>query len=277
MNPSKRRSRRSPLTELDGRAPFLQHLEELRSRLIHSLIAVAAGFAVSYWKVKELFAFLALPLEGSLDEDSAIVMIKMTEGFLTYLKLAFYAGLFLASPYVIYQVWSFVSPGLYRREKRTLVPIVFVSSILFVVGVAFAYSIVLPIGIKYLLEFVGNDIRANLSMSSYVSFTCLFLILFGIVFQLPLVLLTLNRLGFVRASSLGRNRKYVLLGSFLVGAFLTPPDIISQSLMAVPVLLLYEVSIWLVHISEAMRKKEKGETAPPDPGQDDAPPPGPAG
>lgn len=251
------------MTELEGRSPFLQHLEELRTRMIRSLIAIAVGFGLCYWKAQDLFALLALPLQGSLDDESAIVMIKMTEGFLTYLKLAFYAGMFLASPFIIYQVWSFVSPGLYRREKKMLVPLVVVSTILFVVGVAFAYSIVLPFGIKYLLEFVGNDIRANLSMSSYVSFTCLFMILFGVVFQLPLVLLILSRLGVVKASGLGRNRKYVLLGCFVIGAFLTPPDIISQSLMAIPVLLLYEVSIWLVRLSESMRKKEEPEPSPP--------------
>jgi sec-independent protein translocase protein TatC len=243
-------------TETDERSPFLQHLEELRGRLITSLAGVAVGFAASYWKIREIFAFLVRPLEASMREDSAIVMIKMTEGFLTYLKLAFYTGILTASPLVIYQVWAFVSPGLYKREKKAVVPLVVVSSILFLVGVTFAYSIVLPFGIKYLLEFVGDQVQATLSMSSYVSFSCLFMILFGVVFQLPLVMLVLSRLGIVKGSQLARNRKYVLLICFMVGAMLTPPDVISQTLMAVPVLLLFEISIWLVRLSESMRRKK---------------------
>lgn len=248
------------MAETDERTPFLQHLEELRSRIIYSLAGVAAGFAVSYWKVRDIFAFLIRPLESSMRDDSAIVMIKMTEGFLTYLKLAFYAGLLAASPLVIYQVWAFVSPGLYRHEKRVVVPLVMVSTILFAVGVVFAYSIVLPFGIKYLLEFVGDQVQATLSMSSYVSFSCLFMILFGIVFQLPLVMLVLSRLGIVRGRQLSASRKYVLLICFLVGAMLTPPDVISQTLMAVPVLLLFEVSIWLVRLSESLRGRKSQDS-----------------
>ena len=246
------------MAEVDERAPFLEHLEELRSRLIYSLAGIGVGFFLSYWKIKEIFSFLAIPLQGAMREDSAIVMIKMTEGFLTYLKLAFYSGFLLASPLVIYQVWAFVSPGLYRHEKRYILPLVLVSTVLFAVGVMFAYAVVLPFGIRYLLEFVGNDIQATLSMSSYVSFSCLFMVLFGIVFQLPLVMLVLNRLGIVDARRLARNRKYMILLCFLAGALLTPPDIISQTLMAVPVVLLFEISILAVRISDLTRKKKAG-------------------
>ena len=247
--------------EVEERAPFLEHLEELRRRLIISLAGVAVGFAVSYWKIKEIFDYLAHPLQKSMREDTAIVMIKMTEGFLTYLKLAFYAGFLLASPLVIYQVWAFVSPGLYRREKKLILPLVAASSLLFAGGVVFAYAVVLPFGIRYLLEFVGTNIQATLSMSSYVSFTCLFMILFGVVFQLPMVLLVLSHLGLVKARQLGRSRRYVLLLSFLLGAVLTPPDIFSQSLMAVPVLFLFEISIWLVRINESLKKRKSRSTS----------------
>lgn len=248
------------MAEVDERAPFLEHLEELRDRLIKSLIGIAAGFALSYWKIKEIFQFLIVPLQGSMREDSAIVMIKMTEGFLTYLKLAFYSGLLLASPLVIYQVWAFVSPGLYRHEKKVIFPLVVVSTVLFAVGVVFAYAVVLPFGIRYLLEWVGEEVQATLSMSSYVSFASLFMVLFGVVFQLPLVMLVLARLGIVDARRLSRNRKYMYLLCFVLGAFLTPPDIISQSLMAVPVVLLFEVSILAVRISDAMKRKDSGGT-----------------
>jgi sec-independent protein translocase protein TatC len=247
------------VAETEARTPFLEHLEELRTRLIRSLIGVAVGFGLSYWQIREIFGFLILPLQGAMREDSAIVMIKMTEGFLTYLKLAFYSGLLLASPLVIWQVWAFISPGLYKREKKTILPLVIVSTILFAVGVTFAYSIVLPFGIKYLLEFVGTDVQATLSMSSYVSFACLFMVLFGIVFQLPLAMLVLSKLGIVKGSQLAANRKYVLLLCFLVGAFLTPPDVFSQALMAIPVMILFEVSIWCVRFSEKVRKKEAEE------------------
>jgi sec-independent protein translocase protein TatC len=247
------------VAETEARTPFLEHLEELRTRLIRSLIGVAVGFGLSYWQIREIFGFLILPLQGAMREDSAIVMIKMTEGFLTYLKLAFYSGLLLASPLVIWQVWAFISPGLYKREKKTILPLVIVSTILFAVGVTFAYAIVLPFGIKYLLEFVGTDVQATLSMSSYVSFACLFMVLFGIVFQLPLAMLVLSKLGIVKGSQLAANRKYVLLLCFLVGAFLTPPDVFSQALMAIPVMILFEVSIWCVRFSEKVRRKEAEE------------------
>ena len=252
------------MTEVDERSPFLQHLEELRTRLIRSLLGIAVGFGLSYWKIREIFSVLIRPLQGAMREDSAIVMIKMTEGFLTYLKLAFYSGLLLASPLVIWQVWAFISPGLYKHEKKTIVPLVVVSSILFAVGVFFAYLVVLPFGIKYLLEFVGADVQATLSMSSYVSFSCLFMVLFGVVFQLPLTMLVLSKLGVVKGAQLARNRKYVLLLCFLVGAFLTPPDVFSQALMAIPVMILFEVSIWLVRFSESVRKKEQEEKDSPD-------------
>ncbi len=246
------------MAEVDERAPFLEHLEELRGRLIYSLAGIAVGFFLSYWKIREIFSFVSLPLQGAMKEDSAIVMIRMTEGFLTYLKLAFYSGLVLASPLVIYQVWAFVSPGLYRHEKRYILPLVFVSTVLFAVGVVFSYTVVLPFGIRYLLEFVGEDIQATLSMSSYVSFACLFMVMFGVVFQLPLVMLVLNRLGIVDARRLARNRKYMILLCFLAGALLTPPDIISQTLMAVPVLLLFEISILAVRVADMTRKKKAG-------------------
>ncbi len=246
------------MAEVDERAPFLEHLEELRGRLIYSLAGIGVGFFLSYWKIREIFSFVSLPLQGAMKEDSAIVMIRMTEGFLTYLKLAFYSGLVLASPLVIYQVWAFVSPGLYRHEKRYILPLVFVSTVLFAVGVVFSYTVVLPFGIRYLLEFVGEDIQATLSMSSYVSFACLFMVMFGVVFQLPLVMLVLNRLGIVDARRLARNRKYMILLCFLAGALLTPPDIISQTLMAVPVLLLFEISILAVRVADMTRKKKAG-------------------
>ena len=119
------------MAETDERSPFLQHLEELRNRLITSLAGVAVGFALSYWRIREIFSFLVIPLEGSMREDSAIVMIKMTEGFLTYLKLAFYSGVLVSSPLIIYQVWAFVAPGLYKNEKRFAFPLVISSIMLF--------------------------------------------------------------------------------------------------------------------------------------------------
>ena len=140
-------------------------------------------------------------------------MLKLTEAFMTYLKLAMWAGLLVASPVVLYQLWAFVAPGLYRHEKRLIAPLVVASTILFVLGAAFTYYLVLPFAFKYLiLEFATGDVKATLSMSSYVSSTCLFMATFGLIFQIPLVMLLLARMGIIKGSTLARNRKYVLLG-----------------------------------------------------------------
>lgn len=249
-------------TPTGQRQSFLEHLEELRTRLVRSAIAVLAGFLLCYWQIERIFGWAILPLKTVMP-DSPLVMIKLTEAFLTYLKLAIYSGLLVASPVVIYQVWAFVAPGLYRHEKRLVAPLVMVSTVLFLLGASFTYFVVLPVGLRYLIEFAGEEVQAMISMASYVSFVSLFMVLFGVMFQIPLAMLMLSRLGVVRASTLARNRKYVLLGSFTIGALLTPPDIFSQSMMSVPIFLLFEISIWIMRLQERARRRREAAAEPP--------------
>lgn len=245
------------------RQSFLQHLEELRRRLLRAAIAIAVGFGVCNWQIERIFGWLILPLKRVMkgQPGKPLQMITATEGFMTNLKLAVWAGILLASPVVLYQIWSFVAPGLYRRERRLLAPLVVASTLLFLAGAAFTYFVVLPFGLEYLLEFSTADVEAKLQMSAYVSFTCMFMALFGLIFQVPIIMLVLGRLGIVKASLLARNRKYVLLGSFIIGAILTPPDVVSQCLMSIPLFLLFEVSIWLMRLQDLLRRRREAAEA----------------
>lgn len=248
------------------RLSVVSHLEELRSRLVKASLAILVGFGVCYWQVQPIFRWIVRPLR-ELMPDSPLVMLKLTEAFMTYLKLALWAGLLVASPVVLYQLWAFVAPGLYRHEKRLIAPLVIVSTILFVLGTAFTYYLVLPFAFKYLiLEFATGDVQATLSMSSYVSSTCLFMATFGLIFQIPLLMLLLARMGLVKGSTLAKNRKYVLLASFVVGAVLSPPDILSQTMVSLPLFLLFEVSIWIIRVQDLLRRRKSQAPGNPAPG-----------
>jgi sec-independent protein translocase protein TatC len=251
----------------DGeRVSFITHLEELRSRLVRASLAILVGFGVCYWQVQPIFHWIVKPLRDVLPGESPLVMLKLTEAFMTYLKLALWAGLLVASPVVLYQIWAFIAPGLYRNEKRLIAPLVVVSTILFVCGAAFTYYLVLPFAFKYLiLEFATGDVRATLSMSSYVSSTCLFMATFGLIFQVPVLMMLLARMGLVKGATLARNRKYVLLGSFVVGAVLSPPDVVSQTLVSLPLFLLFEVSIWVIRVQDLLRRKRSSAEPGPSP------------
>jgi sec-independent protein translocase protein TatC len=239
---------------------LIGHLEELRTRLVRASLAILVGFGLCYWQIQPIFHWIARPLRAVMP-DSPLVMLKLTEAFMTYLKLAMWAGLLVASPVVLYQLWAFAAPGLYRHEKRLIAPLVISSTILFVLGAAFTYYLVLPFTFKFLiLEFATGDVKATLSMASYVSSTCIFMATFGLIFQIPLVMLVLARIGIIKGTTLARNRKYVLLGSFVVGAILSPPDVVSQTLVSLPLFLLFEVSIWVIRIQDLMRRNKATST-----------------
>ena len=244
------------------RQSFLSHLEELRTRLVRASLALLVGFGVCYWQVEPIFRWLVRPLR-TVAPDAPLVMLKLTEAFMTYLKLALWSGLLLASPVVLYQLWAFVAPGLYRNEKRLIAPLVVASTILFVLGAAFTYYLVLPFAFKYLiLEFTTADVKTTLSMSSYVSSTCLFMATFGLIFQIPVLMLLLARMGVVKAATLARNRKYVLLACFVVGAVVSPPDVFSQTMVSLPMFLLFEASVWVIRLQDLLHR---GKAAPPSP------------
>ncbi|WP_155314260.1 twin-arginine translocase subunit TatC [Desulfosarcina ovata] len=229
--------------DTDDKLPFTAHLEELRKRLITSFIAVAVGFAICYGFKEKLFQILTQPLISVMNQGETLIYTGLPEAFFTFLKVSFLAGLMLASPVIIYQFWMFVAPGLYDREKRLLLPIVFLSTIFFVGGALFGYFIVFPFGFDFFLGFATETIRPMPSMKEYLSFSSKLLLAFGLVFELPLVITFLARLGIVSVPFLKKNRKYAILLFFVGAAILTPPDVVTQMMMALPLMLLYEISI----------------------------------
>jgi sec-independent protein translocase protein TatC len=227
----------------DDKRPFATHLEELRSRLIKASIAVGVGFALSYGFKEKLFQILTAPLISVMKTGETLIYTNLPEAFFTFLKTAFLSGILLASPIIIYQFWMFTAPGLYRQEKRMLLPVVFLSSVFFVGGALFGYFIVFPWGFKFFLGFASETIRPLPSMKEYLSFSSKLLLAFGLVFELPLVITFLAKLGLVSVEFLKKNRKYALLLFFIGAAILTPPDVVTQIMMALPLMVLYEISI----------------------------------
>jgi sec-independent protein translocase protein TatC len=232
----------------EKKLPLTAHLQELRKRLILSFIAVGGGFALCYTFAEKIFDILAAPLLKMIPTGGSLIFTSVAEAFFTYMKVAFIAGLILASPFVLYQIWAFVAPGLYRHEKKYVVPFVLAGSFFFAIGILFAYYVALPVGFKFLLGFATDFIKPLPSMKEYLSFSIKFLLAFGLVFEFPVVLVLLARIGVVDAKTLARQRKYAILLIFIFAAILTPPDIISQVIVALPMIGLYELSILLSKI-----------------------------
>ena len=227
----------------DDKLPFTAHLEELRKRLIVCFSAVGIGFAISYIFSKKLFVLLMQPLLAVMPPEEKLIYTGLPEAFFTYLKVAFLTGVLLAVPVIMHQLWMFIAPGLYNREKRLVLPIVFLSSLFFLGGALFGYFIVFPFGFKFFMGFASDYVRPLPSMKEYLGFSTRLLFAFGIVFELPLFITFLAKLGIVDVRFLKAKRKYAILLFFVFAAILTPPDVITQVMMAGPLILLYEVSI----------------------------------
>jgi sec-independent protein translocase protein TatC len=229
---------------------FLEHLEELRKALLKSVLAILLTSAIALLFSPQLFRLLQIPLQKVLPETSHFITTSPFESYASYFKIAFVFGILAATPLIFYFIWSFIYPGLTREEKKGVVPIALFSSILFVGGSLFGYFIVFPAGFKFVVEILeGTGIVFYPKMSDYLSFSLRLLLAFGIIFELPLVMLILGKIGLVKAASLKRGRKYAIVLIVLVAGILTPgPDVLSQILMAIPLLVLYEGGILLVRI-----------------------------
>jgi sec-independent protein translocase protein TatC len=242
----------------EEKLPLTSHLEELRKRLIICLIATGIGFCACYGLSEQIFLLLSAPLIKSMPEGSSFIFTGVTEAFFTYMKLAFFAGIFVASPVIIYQIWAFVAPGLYDKERRSILPFVFLAVVFFIGGTAFAYFVVFPSAFKFFLTYNTQYVKIMPSIGEYLSFSCLFLLGFGVVFELPVFIICLARLGIITHKQLQKSRKVVIIGIFIAAAILTPtPDAVNQLLMAVPMLILYELSILAVRFFE---KKKESQT-----------------
>jgi sec-independent protein translocase protein TatC len=213
------------------------------------LAAVAAGFLACYAFKEQIFEFVAIPLVASLpDDNSWMIFTGVTEAFFTYLKVSFLAGVFLSLPVIFYQFWAFIAPGLYAKEKKVVIPFVIFSTLFFITGACFGYFVVFPFGFTFLLGFATDTIRPFPSVKEYLSFATKLLVAFGLVFELPLITYFLSKVGVLTHRTLSRNRRYFIVIAFLLSATLTPPDVVTQLLMAGPILVLFELSVLVARI-----------------------------
>jgi sec-independent protein translocase protein TatC len=241
---------------------LISHLLELRTRLMRSAGAVLVIFVPLVFFANDLFTLVAKPLIARLPEGTSLIATGVISPFMTPLKLALVTALFIAMPYVLHQVWAFVAPGLYRREKRFAAPLLVSSIVLFYAGMAFAYFVVFPLVFAFLTKTTPEGVRMMTDMASYLDFALLLFFAFGLAFEMPVAIVLLVASGLVNVEALRKNRGYVVLGIFVVAAFLTPPDAISQTLMAVPMYLLYEIGIFFSQMMVRRRAADRAAAGP---------------
>jgi len=230
----------------DEKVSFIEHLEELRYRIIVCLISVLIGTVVAYLFREEIFRFISAPLLRVLPPgEQKLIFTGLLEAFVVYLKMSFFAGLMASVPVVVYQLWAFISPGLYPHERRLALPFIFSASFFFLGGAIFGYYVVFPYGFQFFVSFGGEFVKPLPSMKEYLNFASFLLLAFGLVFELPIFIFFLAKLGLVHPRTLKKGRRYAIPIIFFLSAIITPgPDPISQCLMAVPLCILYELGIW---------------------------------
>ena len=235
----------------DKKAPFATYLQEIRKRLILSFIAVGAGFLICYGFSDSIFEILTAPLINNFQNihvESTLIFRTVAEAFFTYMKVGFVAGLMLASPFILYQIWGLVVSRLDQDKRRYVLLFVLAGSLFFALGILFGYFVALPFGCRFLLRYASDTIRPMPDMNEYLSFSVKFLLTFGLVFEFPILLLILARISVINAKMLAQKRRYAILLIFIFAFIISPPDLISQVLMALPLMGLYEVSILLCKI-----------------------------
>jgi sec-independent protein translocase protein TatC len=255
-----------PNGQPDGALPamsFLEHLEELRRRIIYSLIAVAVAFLLCWGYAPRIYEIMQRPIMAALKQNGLsekLVYLNPTEPFNLYLKVAFLAGVFVASPYVLYQVWMFISPGLYRHEKRYVMPFMFSTVALFLSGGLFGFKVVYPAALNFLIDY-GKQFQPMITIGEYTDLFLTIIIGMGVIFELPILVFFLSLMGIVTAGFMWRNFRYSVLVIFIVAAIVTPTtDILNMCLFAAPMVLLYGISIgiaWLVHPAQRRARQAK--------------------
>ena len=242
----------------ENKQPLLAHLVELRSRLIKTMIMITLLFVIFYLFADNIYNFLVQPYANVVEgeEGRRLIFTALHETFFTYIRVALFAALFISLPFLLIQLWIFVAPGLYKNEKNVVVPYLLATPILFILGSALVYYLIMPLAIKFFLSFesIGGNgalpIQLEAKVSEYLSLIMRLILAFGLCFQLPVALTLMARVGLVSSEGLKKNRKYVIVGIFAIAAILTPPDPISQIGLGIPILLLYELSIIAVSFIE---------------------------
>jgi sec-independent protein translocase protein TatC len=242
----------------ETKAPLLEHLIELRRRLLWSVLAFAIAFGASLYFARPIFSFLVQPLRAA--GQSELVQIKVFEAFFAEIKVAFFAALMISFPVLATQIWKFVAPGLYANEKKAFAPFLMMTPILFTAGAALAYYVAMPLALTFLLGYAGDlggiEQKTLPGVGDYLDFVTRFLFGFGVAFLLPVVLMLLERAGIVTRTQLAGGRRYAIVGAFAIAAVLTPPDVISQLLLAVPLCVLYELALIGIWFTERKRAKD---------------------
>jgi len=249
--------------ESEKKSSFVEHLTELRSRLVRSIIYLFLFFIVCYFFAENIYSFLVEPYAAAVKDDDLnrrMIFTALHETFITYLKVAFFAAMFISSPIILTQIWKFVAPGLYKNEKKALLPYLIATPTLFLLGGILVYYLIMPLAIKFFLSFETSaqlnnlPIQLEAKVNEYLSLIMRLIFAFGISFQLPVLLSLLARVGFIDSKYLKERRKYVIVIIFAVAAILTPPDPITQIGLGIPLLILYELSILSVSLIEKRRR-----------------------
>ena len=267
-----------PDTELDdGRMSFVEHLREFRKRLRNAAIAFLLGTFGSWFFAKEIYAWIRAPLDGAwaqhsakLGPDTIMTFSSIVEPFWVYMSVALWSGVFVSSPFIFYQIWRFIAPGLYKTERRVGVVFAICSAVFFVGGALFCHYFVLENLFEYLLRYVDKNTKPNLSMREFLDLARDMMLAFGAVFELPVLIYFLARIGLVTHRGLWRFNRWFVVIAFIIGAILTPsPDVVSQALMALPMIVLYNISIIVAYFVTKKRERAPGHTPPPPPDDDD--------
>lgn len=230
-------------TAEDTEQPFLSHLIELRARLLRSLLCIVVLALCLVPFANDIYAFIARPLLRQLPSGATMIATAVTSPFVIPFKLTLFAALLLSLPYVLYQVWAFVAPGLYRHERRLVLPLIIASTALFFLGLAFAYFAVFPVVFAFFAASAPAGVTVATDIAAYLDFVLMMFLAFGVSFQVPIAVLLVVRAGLVSVATISAQRPYVIVGAFIVGAVLTPPDVLSQTMLAVPLWLLFEAGL----------------------------------
>ncbi|UXI01240.1 Sec-independent protein translocase subunit TatC [Photobacterium sp. TY1-4] len=250
------------MSTVEETQPLFSHLIELRNRLLRSILSVFLVFLGLVWFANDIYAFLSAPLVERLPEGASMIATDVASPFFTPIKLTLVTSVFVAVPMILYQVWAFIAPGLYKHERRLIMPLLFSSSLLFYAGVAFAYFVVFPLVFGFFTSIAPEGVQVATDIASYLDFVLALFLAFGIAFEIPVAIILLCWTGATDPQSLRQKRPYIIVGAFVVGMMLTPPDIISQTLLAVPMCLLFEVGLFCARFYvREVAEEDETETA----------------